>query len=212
MNTTNDTAAFISILVDTLGDMREAMLKGIKEYELIHTLQQPPYCLFDKKALSASDTLFQAHFLLFHGLYMLRRQWRSEGVGELDIHTTNIQLMPNVTAEKALTNEDPLEVYYLDLDTLASTSSDDVDKLIADFWRMMQGQSLSPLSQVAVKHAHGVLQLPIDADSPPSRVQLKTAYRKRLHQIHPDKGGSAEDAKALINAYNDLVRHYTGVL
>ncbi len=208
LNTTDNTVAFISVLVDALSNLREVMLNGVKEYELIQTLQKPPYCLFNEAALSASDTLFRAHFLLFHGLYLLRRQWRTEGVGELNIHTTNIQLIPRLTPEDTLVSDDPLETYYLDLNILASTSSDDVDNLIADFWRMMQGKSLKPISQTEIEHAHHILQLPFEHNAPPSRTQLKTAYRKRLHQIHPDKGGSADDAKVLITAYNDLVRHY----
>jgi len=37
---------------------------------------------------------------------------------------------------------------------------------------------------------------------------LKTAFRKALHELHPDHGGSEERTKALISAWEDVERLY----
>ena len=84
--------AHLALLINTLATLRPVFEDGINEYTLINTLKAPPFGLFKDAALSDPLILFNTHFLLFHCLYKLREQWRLQGVGELDIHATNIVL------------------------------------------------------------------------------------------------------------------------
>lgn len=59
--------------------------EGLSEHSLINLLQQEPHCFFDEQALRDSHTLFQTHFLLFHCLYRLQKQWAEARFAVLEI-------------------------------------------------------------------------------------------------------------------------------
>ncbi|MFC4698569.1 DNA-J related domain-containing protein [Glaciecola siphonariae] len=85
---------YSSILNEALETFKPQFIEGMDEYSLIKSLKLPPFELFDDQALRDPLTLFQTHFILFHHLYQLRAQWRSQGVGELEIALTKITLLP----------------------------------------------------------------------------------------------------------------------
>ena len=50
--------------------------------------------LFNEEYFHSSFGLFQSHFLLFHGRYLLRDTLCSTGHGDLEIHCMGIQRIP----------------------------------------------------------------------------------------------------------------------
>ncbi|MDY6883511.1 MAG: DNA-J related domain-containing protein, partial [Pseudomonadota bacterium] len=82
------------LLVDLLSTFKPFFIKGISEYALIELLKKAPYQFFDEDALRDPLILFKTHFVLFHALYQLKRDWRERNEGELDIHALNISLKP----------------------------------------------------------------------------------------------------------------------
>jgi hypothetical protein len=200
-------------------------IQGVSEYELINILKKPPHCVFIEKALQDSLVLFQTHFLLFHTLYRLRSEWRSQGVGELSIITTCIKLNASpITRSNTLETLEPLAQYYLDWQNLSTTGQDDVDELLNRFWQQMAGHQ-PPIAHNtgALIDAYKTLEFEIDVNANTthsditqvsisdvetlSLVELKAQYRKLQHRYHPDKGGCAQKAQAILSAYDILFNY-----
>jgi DnaJ-domain-containing protein 1 len=191
--------------------------KGISEYEIITLLKQPPHGIFNASALHDSLVLFQTHFILFHTLYKLRSEWRTNDIGELDIVTTNIKLNPTVHKHKnTLETTDLLAQYYLDWNNLTSTDQAEVDKLLASFWVKMSGSKTTvKQNPKAIQDAINMLELndylksciKHDSAIELSIEQLKSQYRKLQHRYHPDKGGSSEKAQLVLQAYEVLCEY-----
>ncbi|MDB2330426.1 molecular chaperone DnaJ [Alteromonas sp.] len=205
--------AHLTLLIDTLATLRPVFERGINEYSLINTLKAPPFALFKDAELSDPLILFNTHFLLFHCLYKLREQWRLQGIGELDIHATNIVLRAidtNVQPQHSETHAknigaiDALAEYYLNLHNMTSTSLEDVETLIDDFWQRMAGNPVK-VSTEDIKHACELLD--IDTATTLTLVAIKKHYKKKLQFVHPDKGGSTLDTQEVIAAYKLLLRH-----
>lgn len=213
----------VSLLIDSLSVMQPIFREGISEYALIQALKQPPYEIFHSQALSDSLVLFKTHFILFHALYTLQGEWRQQGVGELDIHTTNIILHPYASsssftkvqsstpnATNNIMNADPLARYYLDWHNFETTQKADVNALLDDFWsRMAVGRPLC-ISEDERQHAYrvlGITELALSEENTYLHLTPKTLkqyYRKALAKAHPDKGGSVKRAQAVIQAYRLL--------
>lgn len=209
--------AHLALLIDTLATLRPVFEDGINEYTLINTLKAPPFGLFKDAALSDPLILFNTHFLLFHCLYKLREQWRLQGVGELDIHATNIVLRAVDTGSQPQQREthakdigatDALAEYYLNLSNMTSTSLEDVETLIDGFWQRMAGNPIEASSE-DIKHACEWLD--IDTATTLTLVTVKKHYKKKLQSVHPDKGGSTHDTQRVISAYKLLLRHISAL-
>ncbi|WP_354622796.1 DNA-J related domain-containing protein [Psychromonas sp. MME2] len=173
--------------------------EGIKEYDLLkllqeQQLQQQQHLPFDNLAL------FQQHFLLFHALYKLSDQLRSEQAGYIVIEALNIQWLPqSVIAQQptSLVNRDPLRAYYLDINNLHNTSGEEVDNLLASFWLKMSDDS----------EKQSALAL-FELNEPCDLAMVKKRYRQLLARHHPDKGGAVATAQALNEAMAVLKRYY----
>ncbi|MDO6566610.1 DNA-J related domain-containing protein [Alteromonas sp. 1_MG-2023] len=204
----------VELLLDILSTKKVLFEEGISEYALISQLKSPPYQLFNENALREPLALFNTHFILFHTLYLLRNLWREASVGELDIHTTRIVLLPlkGVIKGKSggnfntLESSEPLAAYYLNWSNLASTNEDEVESLLSSFWQKMTGAITQIESKEALASYHAILNL--DDGMPVPLATLKRHYRKQLSTVHPDKGGSHEQAQQVILAYQSLVAYY----
>ncbi|WP_299664126.1 DNA-J related domain-containing protein [uncultured Psychromonas sp.] len=153
--------------------------------------------------------LFQKHFLLFHALYKLNDQLQAAQEGMLIIEALNIQFLPAEQGQQnrandpkynlhlELANNDPLRDYYLDIENLHDTSSEDVDNLLDSFWLNM-GDNSEKDSALAL----------LDLQEPCDLVIIKKRYRQLLAKYHPDKGGCVETTKALNDAMSVLKRCY----
>lgn len=206
------------LLVDLLSTFKPFFIKGISEYALIELLKKAPYQFFDEDALREPLILFKTHFVLFHALYQLKRDWRERNEGELDIHALNISLKPIDKSDaeqndgaklrgKVITEPDKLAEYYLDWSNFEKTDRDSVETLLNGFWQRMAGLRTANYQQSDIDNAHDLLGVN-EADGV-SRMSLKRAYKKTLQRVHPDKGGNGQQAQKVIQAYQMLCAYYS---
>lgn len=161
------------------------------EFELIQQLQNPPLLLLDKDALRDDLTLFHTHFQVYHCLYLLQKSWLHES-RYLQISALHIQLNPVQSNNVETTEDAKLAAYYLDIDNLTKTTKQDVQALLDDFWLRMSGQIALAPERGQVIEALEYFEL--DTDEKDWHV-IKQQYRKRMHAIHPDKGGDKSETQ-----------------
>jgi len=177
--------------------------------------------------------LFKTHFIVFHALYQLKRSWIEQGEGVLDIHTLNIKLnqesahSDNNSAHSdknsthgdnykdkesqdkvgAITEADALAEYYLDWGNFEKADRKSVDALLNAFWQRMASGNAHTFEQEDIADAHALLGLPQDEHV--SLSVLKRVYKKALQLVHPDKGGTQQEAQDVIHAYQLLLGYYS---
>lgn len=167
---------------------------GIGEYDLMKNLKSQGY--FDFLSSPAlPHELFQAHFILFHALYLLCNELLNKKLNIIDIHTLKIQLLPYQQGEQALQVDNKLKTYYLDFSNLENTSEEDIYDLLASFWNKYnrfenREEALAELG----------LQDPVNDKI------IKERYRRLIMQHHPDRGGDTEKLKKL----NDVIKSLLG--
>jgi hypothetical protein len=221
------------LLVDTLSTQKPLFQRGVSEYELIEILKKAPYHFFDDASLREPLMLFKTHFIVFHALYQLKRRWIEQGEGVLDIHTLNIKLnqesahSDNNSAHSdknsthgdnykdkesqdkvgAITEADALAEYYLDWGNFEKADRKSVDALLNAFWHRMASGNAHTFEQEDIADAHALLGLPQDEHV--SLSVLKRVYKKALQLVHPDKGGTQQEAQDVIHAYQLLLGYYS---
>jgi len=175
--------------------------------------------------------LFKTHFIVFHALYQLKRRWIEQGEGVLDIHTLNIKLnQENAHSDNnsahddynsahsdndkksqekagAITEADTLAEYYLDWGNFEKADRKSVDALLNAFWQRMASGNAHTFEQEDIADAHALLGLPQDEHV--SLSVLKRVYKKALQLVHPDKGGTQQEAQDVIHAYQLLLGYYS---
>lgn len=214
------------LLVDTLSTQKPLFQRGVSEYELIEILKKAPYHFFDDASLREPLMLFKTHFIVFHALYQLKRRWIEQGEGVLDIHTLNIKLnQESAHSDKnsthgdnykdkesqdkvgAITEADALAEYYLDWGNFEKADRKSVDALLNAFWQRMASGNAHTFEQEGIVDAHALLGLPQDEHV--SLSVLKRVYKKALQLVHPDKGGTQQEAQDVIHAYQLLLGYYS---
>ena len=214
------------LLVDTLSTQKPLFQRGVSEYELIEILKKAPYHFFDDASLREPLMLFKTHFIVFHALYQLKRRWIEQGEGVLDIHTLNIKLnQESAHSDKnsthgdnykdkesqdkvgAITEADTLAEYYLDWGNFEKADRKSVDALLNAFWQRMASGNAHTFEQEGIVDAHALLGLPQDEHV--SLSVLKRVYKKALQLVHPDKGGTQQEAQDVIHAYQLLLGYYS---
>ena len=221
------------LLVDTLSTQKPLFQRGVSEYELIEILKKAPYHFFDDASLREPLMLFKTHFIVFHALYQLKRRWIEQGEGVLDIHTLNIKLNQesahsdhnSAHSDKnsthgdnykdkesqdkvgAITEADALAEYYLDWGNFEKADRKSVDALLNAFWQRMASGNAHTFDQEDIADAHALLGLPQDEHV--SLSVLKRVYKKALQLVHPDKGGTQQEAQDVIHAYQLLLGYYS---
>lgn len=178
-----DADAFLVILREIL----QLHPAGLSEFDLLQRLRSDRRLTFGDERLDNPRTLFRTHFLLFHHLYRLRDAlWRTRS-GDLDIHTLSIRLRPDTPeASAALTQPDPLSIYYLDLANLDGTSATDIDTMLSRFWADFGRYDRR-------SEALAALELPADADDD----AILRQYRRLAMRHHPDRGGERARLQAI---------------
>ena len=184
------------ISTDFLQLLEEILKKtpqGLSEFDLLEDLKEQHYFEF-LSSPALPEELFQAHFLLFHALYLIQTQLLEKKSAVLEIHTLKIVMMPYAQAEQALQQDDQLRAYYLDLANLENTSEDDVYQLLASFWKQMQyfENRDEALAELGLKD-------PVDEKT------IKKEYRRLIMQHHPDRGGDTEKLQLLNGAIRKLL-------
>lgn len=221
------------LLVDTLSTQKPLFQRGVSEYELIEILKKAPYRFFDDASLREPLMLFKTHFIVFHALYQLKRSWIEQGEGVLGIHTLNIKLnQESAHGDKnsahsdknsthgdnykdkesqdkvgAIIEADALAEYYLDWGNFEKADRESVDALLNAFWQRMASGNAHTFEQEDIADAHALLGLPQDEHV--SLSVLKRVYKKALQLVHPDKGGTQQEAQDVIHAYQLLLGYYS---
>ena len=219
------------LLVDTLSTQKPLFQRGVSEYELIEILKKAPYHFFDDASLREPLMLFKTHFIVFHALYQLKHSWIEQGEGVLDIHTLNIKLnQESAHSDKnsthsdhnsthsdndkesqdkvgAIIEADALAEYYLDWGNFEKADRKSVDALLNAFWHRMASGNAHTFEQEDISDAHALLGLPQDEHV--SLSVLKRVYKKALQLVHPDKGGTQQEAQDVIHAYQLLLGYYS---
>lgn len=167
--------------------------KGLSEFNLLEELKTQHYFEF-LSSPALPDELFQAHFLLFHALYLLQTKLLEQKLAVLEIHTLKIAMIPYAQAEQALQQDDQLRAYYLDLTNLEKMSEEDVYELLSSFWNKFNRfeNRDDALSQLGLKD-------PVDDKT------IKKEYRRLTMQHHPDRGGDTEKLQILNAALKKLL-------
>ncbi|WNO07660.1 DNA-J related domain-containing protein [Teredinibacter sp. KSP-S5-2] len=173
------------------------MLKEVselKEYDLIQTLCDDDLYPWSKDVLL---NLFQKHFYIRHCLYGLQTELFEKGE-RLDITPSTIRLsvvpegvgsdLSELSAEKALAE------YYLDWQNFHCATPENVSQLMANFWTRYHALD---------ERAESLSILGVEQDA--SWQDIQQAYRKKIAQAHPDKGGESEDFHAVRRAYESLL-------
>lgn len=179
--------------------LREAP-DGCSEYGLIQQLKARHSTHIPNLALTDKLVLFRTHFLLFNALYRLRDRLWQDGSGQLLISPLCVQLLPYVAGRAALSEQDPLRDYYLDLRHLRETGEEEVEKLLTSFWKRMQGGDEK-------RAALELFELEAN-DRPLDLAAVKHRYRQLVSQHHPDRGGSHERLQSINLAMEILERYY----
>ncbi|MCW9023393.1 MAG: DnaJ domain-containing protein [Gammaproteobacteria bacterium] len=186
----------IEQLVSQLEQLLPEYPTGLSEYELIRTLSQDQHSALANAKINTSLSLFQTHFILFHTLYLLRDQLWQQEQGHLEITALKIQLHPYIKSSNDLNTPDKLREFYLDLDNLEKTETQDVDDLLKTFWEYY----LNPAERRSALADLG-LEDPVDFNT------IKQQYRKLAMEHHPDRGGDTEKLQS-INAAMEWLSRY----
>ena len=168
----------------------ESNPEGIGEYDLMTSLKSQGYFNFLSQPALPHE-LFQAHFFLFHALYLLSNQLLEQKEFLLEIHTLKIQLLPYQAGEKALQVDSKLKAYYLDFNNLENTSEEDVYEMLSSFWNKFNNYDnrKEALAELGLK-------------DPVEDQKIKKEYRRLIMQHHPDRGGNTEKLQKL----NDVIK------
>ncbi|MBF0177191.1 MAG: DnaJ domain-containing protein [Magnetococcales bacterium] len=170
--------------------------EGMREYELYRTLADQGTPPFADRNLRDSLDLFQTHFLLFHLLYTLRERLRREGRGDLEIHCLKTVLQPWQGVTDAVPDMlDPLGAYYLNLENMTTTGREDVEAMLAGFWRNFRQQGER-------EQACRILGLSTQA----TREEIRQRFRDLAFTHHPDQGGKPERFQEIASAAAILLR------
>lgn len=171
----------------------EKQADGIGEYDLMQALRAQGYFDFLSQPALPHE-LFQAHFILFHTLYLLSDIFLDKKKYLLKIHTLKIELLPYQEGENSLQVDNKLKAYYLDFNNLENTSEEDVYDMLALFWNNFNrfDNREAALAEIGLKD-------PVD-----DKV-IKQAYRRLIMQHHPDRGGDTEKLQKLNDAIKSLL-------
>lgn len=181
--------------------VREILLQqdgGLSEYDLLTEVKRrdPVFACMEKE--DDRLLLFHRHFIVMNALYQLQDTLLTEQlyltISALDIRLDKIDGETSQALVGDPANQKMRE-YYLNWDNLAQTSSADVQKLIASFWKyyLARDKRVEALQQI---------ELPADADWQ----MVKRRYRQLAAMHHPDKGGDPEQFKRIREAYEILQR------
>ena len=141
--------------------------------------------------------MFQIHFIVFHALYRLRDRVRKLESNELDLNPVCIRLLSFTRGDAALAEFDALYDYYMDINNLAETRSEDVDEMLQRFWLRLDNSE---------RRAEALKEL--ELEDPVSNDIIREQYRRLAMKHHPDRGGETEKLQRINTAVSILLNSY----
>lgn len=176
-----------TLLEENVLQALESRPAGMSEYELLQQLRDSHHQQFRDTDYHDQHALFNIHFMLFHILYRLRGKLLDEGGRYLDICPLKIRILPcRETSSSELSEHDPLQEYYLNLDNMEQTDAAGVEAMLQDFWQRFLGNGQR-------ERALKILGL----EDPVEESAIRRRYRRLVMQHHPDRGGNTADLQAL---------------
>lgn len=166
------------ILFDTVADCLQDNKEGISEFDLLKLLRESPDTSAHFQRNGETIEVFRQHFLLMHILYTLRDEYWQQKSGQLEIDPLSIRLGKYQKGSSGLQNTDSLREYYLNIENLFNTSSEDVDQLFKDFWKNMDSSKHRDKDLETLGLQEGV-----------SKQEIRDQYRRLAMEHHPDRGG-----------------------
>lgn len=169
--------------------------QGVKEHDLLRHLDEQGIFQALDTEVSSSLLLFQKHFLLFHVLYSINQQRLADKQGALQISPLLIKQLDYVEADTQIGEPEPLSVYYLNLENLASTTDDNISDLLDAFWvKYLKNEQRGDALKV------------LGLNDPVTDTKIIQCYRKLVSVHHPDKGGDKDKIQEINEAYAALIR------
>ena len=165
----------------------------IKEYDLMKHLKNKDIEPFASMGLRDNLELFRNHFLLFNLLYKLQNELIEKKTEVLNIHCTKIELIKYSSSAFDIAEYSGLQDYYLDHSNVEGISSEDVSKMIADFWKQYE---------IYINKNEALKVLDLDQSS--SKEEAKARFKKLSKVHHPDSGGDEHEFKKLVDAKKKL--------
>lgn len=177
-----------------IDSLLDAHPQGISEYDMITQLRSNGYLHELESKDAPLGGLFTIHFMLMHVVYLLQQQARRQTKSDITISPFNIQKHHYRSGEQALTTPDQLSLFYLDLKNLFTTTEDDINQWLDNFWtRYLAGEDRQQAMAI------------LDLSEPVSRKEVEKRYRQLAMKHHPDRGGDAAQL-AKINHAVDVLR------
>lgn len=186
------------ILIDLVARVIREHEGSISEYDLLKACRSHSVMVAIEESCQKQLQLqlFRQNFTLMNALYQLQQQWSELGEW-LDISLMSIQLktlsVGDGLQQLSISGRESLRDYYLDWDNYYSTSADDVESLLSDFWL-----SFNKFDQ----HPQALSVLGLKGGEPRSVIEKR--YRQLASQHHPDKGGCGEEFIKIREAYEIL--------
>lgn len=181
-----------------LRSILENKIEGISEYELIQSLSQSSFANGLDINMADNFSLFQTHFILFHGLYLLRESLHAEQKAILQINSSCIVLKPYLLGESnEVAEHDELGRYYLDWQNFQQASVESVGQMLDDFW-MKFSAAEQRIEALAILGLEDGVQYPA----------IRLRYRELAMQHHPDRGGDDDELRRINQAMQILKNYY----
>ena len=186
-------------LENLLLDYLETQASGISEYDLIQHLRNQDLFRLEPGELLSSDSLimFQIHFIVFHTLYRLRDRVRKLKSNDLDLNPVCIRLISFTRGDAALAEFDALYDYYMDINNLIETRSEDVDEMLQRFWLRLDNSE---------RRAEALKEL--ELEDPVGNDIIREQCRRLAMKHHPDRGGETEKLQRINTAVSILLNSY----
>jgi hypothetical protein len=191
-----DKPAIVAAILDFLRERNTP----VTEYDLIQHLGQAGYfAAFEQDSFNLR--LFKKHFVTRHCLYSLQQDLEPDWflrLGALEIHLQQVE--PTAVTGMGVDIADgvgnancALRNFYLDLTQLEQADENSVGELLKQFWdRFYVWQSGAEAYQVLALQPGAAWE------------DIERAYRRAVQQVHPDRGGSAEEFARVRRAYETL--------
>lgn len=176
---------------------------GLDELRLIKRLQEPPWILIGAVHFHDPVQLYPVHFLLFHVLYRLRDVLAEAGESVF-ISPLSIRIEQPVagTTNGLPGTRDHLRDFYLDLSQY-ELPCDSIQQMMNDFWAGSRHTGPDDTDSLLAARALGFESVPDTFST------VKQAFRRRVMQAHPDRGGDTESIQLLNEAFATLKAHFS---
>ncbi|MBC6906894.1 hypothetical protein DWB84_15710 [Saccharophagus sp. K07] len=189
-----DKQAICSELLDFLRQQN----KPVGEYDLIRHLNDTNHFASLRRE-SANLLLFRKHFITRHCLYSLQQELAPGWALRISMLEIQLEKVSSVQSDDnrlaALDGE--LRRYYLDLANLDQATEQSVDELLKNFWKRFSAYG-------DCSEACKILGVDESAQWP----EILLAYRRKARSTHPDMGGSAEEFRAVQDAFEILKNRF----